>query len=412
MNPSVLLNPYKGLPKEVYVIFISRVINALGSFVMPLMTIILTQSIGMSKEMAGLYISVAGLLFLPASLIGGKLADSLGRKKVIAFFDGVAAALYIFAGFMTPSLDMVYVVILAGVSMVTAGPAHDSLIADLTTPENRSGAYALSYMGWNLGFAVGPVLGGMLYKNHLPFVFWGDGLTALLALSLVLMFIRETLHRSQTEPLGEERKLEQRVEGSIWSVLKQRKILIYFSLIIFGYNFAYSQWSFMLPMQVLEIYVDAGARYFGLLAGFNGLVVLMFTPLVTRLVEETQSIRRMVYGGLLYAFGFGMLGVVHTLPYFFLSAFIFTLGEIVLAISTTPFIANHTPASHRGRMNAVVPMIFGLGHTLGPAGMGKILAYVSMESGWLLIGISTLVFAALMYGLEKWETSHAIDAVV
>ncbi len=406
MNPGVLLNPYKGLPKEIYVIFLSRVINALGSFVMPLMTIILTQSIGMSKEMAGLYISVAGLLFLPASLLGGKLADTLGRKKVIAFFDGLAAGLYILAGFMHPSVNMVYVVILAGVSMVTAGPAHDSLIADLTTPESRNGAYALSYMGWNMGFAIGPVLGGLLYKNHLSLVFFGDALTALIALSLVLIFIKETLHRSQTEIYGQERKLEQRVEGSIWSVLKQRKILIYFACIIFGYNFVYSQWSFMLPIQVLELYPDLGARYFGLLAGFNGLIVLLFTPLLTRLTEGTQSIRRMVYGGLLYALGFGMLGVVHTLPYFFLSAFIFTLGEIVLAISTTPFIANHTPASHRGRMNAVVPMIFGLGHTLGPAGMGKVLAYVSMENGWLLIGVSMLIFAGLMYGLERWEISH------
>ena len=412
LNPTLLLSPYRGLPKEIYVIFVSRVINALGSFVMPLMTIILTQSVGLSKEIAGLYISGAGLLFLPASLLGGKLADGLGRKKVIAVFDGLAAVFYILAGFTTPSMQTVYLMMLAGVSMMAAGPAHDSLLADLTTPESRSGAYALSYMGWNMGFALGPVLGGVLYKNHLPLVFWGDALTALIGLSLVLLFVPETFRRAQTEVYGEERKLEQRVSGSIWSVLKQRKILIYFAFIVFGYNFAYAQSTFMLPMQVLEIYPEVGARYFGFLAGCNGLVVLLFTPVLTRLVEKTKSIRRMVYGGLLYALGFGMLGAVHTLSYFFLATFIFTLGEIILAISTAPFIANHTPASHRGRMSAVIPMIFGLGNTLGPAGMGKMLAYVSIENAWLMIGLSTLLFAVLMYRLEKWEASQITNRMV
>nr|WP_279388099.1 MFS transporter [Tepidibacillus fermentans] len=52
--------------------------------------------------------------------------------------------------------------------------------ADVTTPENRNAAYSLSYMGWNIGFAIGPVIGGMFYKNHFPLVFIGDALTALL----------------------------------------------------------------------------------------------------------------------------------------------------------------------------------------------------------------------------------------
>jgi MFS family permease len=194
-----LLNPYRGMPREIYVIFISRIINAIGAFVMPLMTIILTQSIGLSKEMAGFYLSLAGIINLPASLMGGKLADTFGRKKVLLIFDGLAIALYLVAGGMSPSIEMVYVIILAGSAMTTAGPAHDSLIADLTTPANRSGAYALSYLGWNIGFAVGPVMGGLLYQHHLSWVFIGDAITAFFALLLILFFIKETIHTTHEE---------------------------------------------------------------------------------------------------------------------------------------------------------------------------------------------------------------------
>lgn len=398
-----LLNPYRGMPREIYVIFIARIVNAMGSFVMPLMTIILTQSIGLSKEMAGFYISIAGIIRLPASLLGGKLADSFGRKRVIVFFDMVGIVLYLAAGWMHPSMEMVYVIILAGAAMTAAGPAHDSLIADLTTPANRSGAYSLSYMGWNIGFAVGPVMGGLLYQNHLAWVFFGDALTAFLALLLILFFIKETIHRTQEEIQDEERILERREEGSILRVLKKRPILIYFAIIMFGYNFTYSQWSFMLPMQMIEHLPEDGVRYFGLLAGFNGLIVMIFTPIVTKLAENLSHIRCAVIGGILYAVGFGMLGVLNSLFFLFVWAFVFTLGEIILAISVTPFIADHTPASHRGRMSAIIPMLSGLGFTLGPLGMGIALKYVSIETGWIALGISTLIFTVFMRILQRFE---------
>lgn len=398
-----LLRPYIGLPKEIYVIFVSKIINALGSFVMPLLTIILTDKIGLSKELAGFYLSISGFLFMPAGFLGGKLADTLGRKNVIVFFDGLAAILYIIAGLTKPSMDTVYLIMFAGASMITASPAHDSLIADLTTPKNRQGAYSLLYMGWNIGFAVGPIIGGLLYKNYLPLVFIGDALTALIALCLIIFFVKETIHLANIGIEDEKRKLEKKEEGSIIKVLLSRPILIYVSLILFGYNFVYAQWSYMLPMQAMEIFKGEGARYFGIMAGLNGIVVMLFTPIITKMTEKDKELRRMFYGGILYAVGFGMLSFINRLPFFLLSVFIFTLGEIVLAISTSPFIANRTPSSHRGRMNAVVPMISGLGYTIGPLIMGKALKRIDIQTGWIMLGIFVFAVSFLMFGLEKYD---------
>jgi MFS family permease len=400
---SKLLDPYKGLPKEVYVIFLSRIINAMGCFVMPLLTLILTEKIGLSKEISGIYIGVSGLIFMLAAMIGGKLTDVIGRKKVIIIFDFFSALLYIICGFMNPSINMIYVLMLASMSMAIAGPAHDALIADLTTPKNRDGAYALSYMGWNIGFAIGPIIGGLLYENHLPLVFIGDAITALISLSLILIFIKETIHLTNLEIKEEGRDLESREEGNIISVLLKRPILIYFALCTFGYNFVYSQWSFMMPLHSKQNFLSMGAKYYGLMASFNGLIVMLFTPFITKMSEGTKHIRKMIYGGLLYAFGFGMLGILNTLPFFFVSVFIFTLGEIILAISTAPFIANHTPMSHRGRMNSVLPIIFGMGYTLGPVTMGKALGYINIESAWLILGMIAIISSIFMYGLERYD---------
>lgn len=45
MGITNLLKTYKGLSKEVYVLFIGRIVNSLGAFVHPLMALILTQKL-------------------------------------------------------------------------------------------------------------------------------------------------------------------------------------------------------------------------------------------------------------------------------------------------------------------------------------------------------------------------------
>jgi MFS family permease len=396
-----LFEPYMGLPKEVYVIFVSRIVNAIGCFVGPFLTLILTKKIGLSSDVAGLYMSAAGLLYMPASVIGGKLADTLGRRKVIMIFDAIAIMFYLICGLVQPSMTMVYLIILAGTCMSAAGPAHDSLMADLTTPENRNGAYALSYMGWNLGFAVGPLLAGLLFENHLSLIFIGDAVTALLSLLLILYFVRETIDDTKEDITDESRAMERRESGSIISVLLKRPALLIFAVVIFGYNFTYAEWGFMLPMHSEQNFGSMGATYYGYMASFNGIVVIAFTPLITWLMRRIKHTKKIVIGGLLYTFGFGMLGIYNTLPAFFISVYVFTIGEIVLSISTMPFIADNTPMSHRGRMSGVLGILFGMGYNLSPMVMGTVIKTTGIELGWIYLGIYVAVSAACMVFVER-----------
>ncbi|MDF2840956.1 MAG: transporter [Clostridia bacterium] len=396
-----LLEPYRGLPKEVYVIFVSRIVNAIGCFVGPFLTLILTKKIGLSSDVAGFYMSAAGLLYIPASIIGGKLSDTLGRRKVIILFDTLAIIVYMVCGFVQPSMTMVYLIMLAGTCMSAAGPAHDSLMADLTTPENRNGAYALSYMGWNLGFAIGPLLAGMLFENHLNLIFIGDALTALLSLTLIIFFVRETIGNTKEDISDASRFMERRESGSIISVLLRRPALLIFAIVILGYNFTYAQWGFMMPMHAGQNFGDKGAAYYGYMASFNGIVVIAFTPLITWLLRKIKHLKKIFIGGLLYAVGFGMLGIYNTLAAFFISVFVFTIGEIILSISTMPFIADNTPMSHRGRMSGVLGILFGFGYTISPMVMGTVIKTTGIEQSWLYLGIFVAISSTCIVFVER-----------
>jgi len=397
-----IFNPYKGLPKEIYILALGRMINAAGSYIFPLLTLILTIKIGVNKTNAGYIISAAGILFMVSGVIGGKLTDCFGRKKIIIIFNALGATCYLIAAGLGTSIYLVPMVILAGFLMGIAGPASGGLIADITTPKNRDGAYSLFYMALNVGFTISPIIGGHLLENYLWLLFLVDGVTSLIAVLLIFIFIPESIHKVK-EKLGEDRKYEEHMEGSIFKVLLKRPIIIFFALVMFGYNFVYSQLSFLYPIHISKIVPSNGAGLYGMLISFNAVIVITMTPIITKLISGKKAIGRIFLGGMLYTVGFGMLGFISSIPFVYTSVIIITLGEIVITISAAPFIVNHTPASHRGRMDAVLPIIMGLGFTIGPAIMGTILKVTTIENGWRFIGLVMLIYTFLTYLLYAYD---------
>ena len=68
---------YRGLRRENYVLFFGRIVTNMGSMVWPMLTMILNQKLGMSAGNIAILTAVFGILMMPATLFGGKLADRL-----------------------------------------------------------------------------------------------------------------------------------------------------------------------------------------------------------------------------------------------------------------------------------------------------------------------------------------------
>lgn len=398
-----LFNPYRGLPREIYILFIARIINSAGSFIFPLMTLILTKKLQIAQDTAGLWMSMAGLLYMGTSLISGKLTDSFGRKRLIIIFTTLSAFCYLIAGIIGISIAMIPLIIIAGMLSNMAWPAQGAMVADLTNPSNRKATYSLFYMGMNIGFAVSPLIGGALFEKYLRILFIGDAITTLLSTFLIFIFVEETFDKSK-ENIGEERKQEKSVDGSILKVLISKPILIFYALVMFGYNFVYAQWGFLYPINLEQVFSDKGAILYGRLMGFNAFLVIILTPILAAMISKFKDLKVIFVGGLLYAIGFGMVGLIRTIFLFAISTFIITIGEIIVTTNSMPFVANHTPVSHRGRMNSVLPLIMGMGQTLGPVIMGNIITFTSVASGWKVTGIVMIIFSVLMLILHRYDS--------
>ena len=75
-----LISQYKGLRREIYILCFGRLVTAMGAMIWPMLTMILSQKMGMSAKHIAWVMALVGILSLPANLIGGKMADHLNKK--------------------------------------------------------------------------------------------------------------------------------------------------------------------------------------------------------------------------------------------------------------------------------------------------------------------------------------------
>lgn len=398
------LGPYQHLSSSIFVIFFARVVNSAGHFVMPFMTMFLRDKIGLNPEQTGYYMMLAAFAYVPGSMIGGKLTDILGRKKIFILFQTLAACSFIPCAFLESTLLIPWLLILSSFFGGAAGPANSAMVADLTKSTNRKEAYSLLYMGHNLGLAIGPLAAGFLYRNYLPWIFIGDAFTSFVSIFLVAKFISETKPDLAKKELHEELSHNEYAEtGSFIAALLKRPVLCIFMLMIALYSFVYVQHQFTLPLQLKEVFGENDASCYGIIMATNALTVVFCTTFVTYLTLKLKPIFCVALGGIFYGIGFGMLFGINRLSFYILSTFIWTLGEILVSTNAMAYVANNTPVSHRGRFNAIFPIIAEAGHAVGPYLTGRYLLRHSIRSVWQFAFYGSLAVACLLFLLNVAE---------
>ncbi|MDF2673321.1 MAG: major facilitator superfamily protein [Clostridiales bacterium] len=398
------LQPYAGLPKGIYVLFMVRVINSMGSFVFPLLTLLLTDKIGLSSDKAGIYVSLATMSYVPGGLIGGKLSDHFGRKKIMIISQGTAAILLIPCAFMGNSMLIPWILIIVGVLNGAAQPANSAMMADMTNPENRKTAFSFLYLGINIGFSIGPLIAGFLYRNYLPLTFLGNALASFISLTLLTIFVDESLPGKSKEERIINNEDEKAEEGSVLHVLIQRPMVIAFALLSSVYSFAYSQGNFSTTLQLKQLFGDNASKVLGSIYFTNGVIVVTMTTIIVYITKKYKPIFNVSLAGVFFACGFGMLYFISSIPLYLVSTVVWTIGEILNATNSGVYIANHAPMSHRGRFNSILTIITGAGAAIGPLIMGRYIKSYGVRMVWPLVFVVTMCSAGLMFMLHIRES--------
>ena len=165
--------------------------------------------LGLSYMQSGLLLSAYMITSGASQFLGGWLGDRTSRHLVIAIgLCGVgSAALAI--GLSSAFYPMLAILIIMGIFAGAYHPSAASMISGYFEEARRGKAIAVHMLGGSIGFAVGPILGGIIASAlGWRFAYILLCIPALLAILVALKKFRQWEHRSSDKPITDATKTD------------------------------------------------------------------------------------------------------------------------------------------------------------------------------------------------------------
>ena len=399
-----MFSQYKGLRKELYILFIGRIMTNMGAMIWPMFTLILNRKLGLNATVIAACMVIFSLVNLPVSLIGGKLADKLNKKNIIVVCDLVSIASFIYCAIVPVTITSIAIFAVASLFQTIEWPSYDALVADFSTSKDRERAYSLSYLGTNLGLVLSPTLAGFLFENHLNLAFLINGISIALSTILVFFRIRDVHRETDDSPAsGYEADLDSKV--SALSYIGHSRVVLLFIIAAALSNGVYSMYSYLMPLDMGITYAERGSVLFGSMSSTNCIVVVTCTALITRLFRKIRESGKMLIGEGLILAGYLLFLLFIRQPIMcFVAITVFTFGEIFNTLSSSPFLTRRIPASHRGRIIAVMNVVCGLSSSAIQLAVGWIYDKAGSPTAWTTvigIGIAEILIVAVMAAFDR-----------
>lgn len=191
-----MATPLKRIPISIWALgLVSMFMDISSEMIHSLLPLFLVGSLGASTLMVGLIEGLAESTALIVKVFSGALSDYLGKRKALAVFGYSLGALTkpLFA--IAPTARIVLTArLLDRVGKGVRGAPRDALVADIAPAEVRGAAFGLRQSLDTVGALLGPLLAVslmLLWANDFRAVFWVAVVPGLLAVSLLLLGVRD-----------------------------------------------------------------------------------------------------------------------------------------------------------------------------------------------------------------------------
>ena len=399
------------LDHRVWILFVGRLLSQLGTgFTLFYAPIYFANQVGLSATAVGLGIGSGSIAGIFGRIIGGTMADSprWGRRRTLLASAAVSAA----ASFVL-AIAQDFPLFLAGNLLMGAGiglywPPNEAVVADLTSPEQRNEAYALTRLGDTLGLGLGVLFGGALIAltGFYRLLFVIDATTFVVFFGIIYRFIAET----------RDPNLSKSNMGKGWLVaLGDRPLLLYFVInAIFTTYLALINSA--LPLYFTSFVPRSDSMGFtestisGLFAWHIAFAALTQLPVARRFRALSRS-RNLMLSALCWGFGFGFIWLTGTASAGALIGAVLGLGWMAIATVTyTPsassLVVMFSPDAFRGVYFSINSLCWAVGYFIGPSiggwAMDQTPAFA--HHFWVYSALSIMACLALLFVLDRMET--------
>ena len=391
----------EGLPPTYWLIWSGTLINRLGGFVIPFLTLYLTAQRQIPVSQAALMVSLFGAGSFIAQLTGGELTDRLGRRPVMLMSFFITPVFMVALGFAENLILISVSTFLVGFFTDLYRPAVGAAIADLVPPESRTRAYGYNYWAINLGAAIAPLLAGLIAEYNYLTLFIADAVTTSIFGFIVFFGIRET--RPPEAQQTSSTPLRERI-----SQLKRAPILLWFTFLILFFGMIYMQGNVTLPLDMQSN--GLGPKQYGTAIALNGLLIILATIPVSNMAANWPRFETIAVSTFLLGLGFGFTALASTLPFYMISVAIWTIGEIAGTAVGPTIIADLSPPDLRGLYQGVFGSAWGLAFFFGPLVGGWVYQHIGKNALWIACLILGIILAFCFLLLSKKAKQAKISA--
>jgi MFS family permease len=383
----------RALPAAAWILFLGTFVNRFGAFVMPFLVLYLTR-LGYSPARAGLALAAYGRGLVVASLVGGHLADRVGRRHTIAISMFSSAAAMMVLSQARSYGAIVILAAVAGFASELYRPAASALIGDLVTPEQRITAFAMYRFAINLGWAAGPATAGFLADRSFFFLFLGDAATSLGYGIIALAFLP---HGLRSSGIGE------RIGDAFRITIRDRRFMLFLAattlvtMVDFQTGSTFPLW--------VERNGHSGSTY-GLLLSINGVLIIVFELMITSWTQRYPAQRMIALGYFFSGIGVAMTGLAHGIPALAATVCVWTLGEMIASPVTGAYVTDLAPEQYRGRYNGLWVFAWSIALVIGPS-IGTLVFQYSTTALWIGCAAITCVATVLAWWQPKERTTGA-----
>jgi MFS family permease len=358
---------FEGMDRRMWILFYGRIIAATGfSIVIPFISIYFVSQYGISMTEVGVILLISSSIGAIGQIVGGEVADRIGRRTVMALAMSARAFIFLLAGiavfFSSSYLVIAGLVTIASFWGSMFEPATNAYIADIVPPNKRLEAYGMLRVGQNAGWALGPLIGGLLAFMGFGFLFFVGGMAMAIMAMVVIFMMTETLK------VHEHQHFSFREMGS---VLKDTPFLVFclvsiFLFIMFGQmSSTYAVWS--------TGHVGVSEAEVGYLYAINGVIVILIQMPIARWIAHYRMSSVIAMGAFCYFLGYALVGWAGGFAMLAICMVVITMGEVVVSPSSMNLVAALSPENKRGRYMGVYGLFSSFGVACGPICGGLIM---------------------------------------
>jgi MFS family permease len=374
-----------------------------GALLFPFYSLYVTSRFGVGMTEVGLIFALFSVANVGGNVLGGALADHLGRKGMVILGLVASAATTLFLGLVSSIRLFMLGALVVGLFASAGGPARQAMVADILPEEKRAQGFGILRVSFNLAVTVGPAIGGLLASKSYLWLFIADTVGSSITALLVYILLPET--KPEAKPGVAPESMSGTFAG-YGRVLRDAMFMAFLSAFTVM-TIVYIQMNTTLGVYLRDVH-GVSTRAYGVILSLNALMVVLMQFPITRRIQGLQPYLVMALGTALYALGFAMYGLVSAFSLFLLAMVVITLGEMLVAPVSQALVAQLSPEDMRGRYMAVFGFSWIVAGAVGPTMAGVIMDHADPRWVWYASGLLGAATVAAFLRMHQQSLRPAV----